>query len=159
MNHRFKSVPPRHCLWRWCPITRTLHPISSSIAINRRPIEPTCKPEYSGGGLKYLLKVNILIRIYRSSQAMPTGASLLIWGTTYKPKLSYYLSYIQSYDVACNGSAEVTIGPIRLDPTVKQLIEGALYSRSLRSHVKIIDKISTRSADMILTDRIIRIID
>lgn len=90
---------------------------------------------------------------------MLIDASLLISATTSKPKLLYFLLLSQSYDVACNGTAEVTIGPIRLDPTVKQLIEGALYSRSLRSHVKIYDKISSRSADMILTDRFIKITD
>jgi hypothetical protein len=50
----------------------------------------------------------------------------------------------------------VTIGPIRLDPTVKQLIEGALYSKSLRSQVKVLEKLAVRNIDMVLSDRTIR---
>jgi hypothetical protein len=53
----------------------------------------------------------------------------------------------------------VTVGPIRLDPTVKQLIEGALYSCSLRSQVKILDKLTTRNIDMILTNHVIKFTD
>lgn len=65
-----------------------------------------------------------------------------ITGNTYRCEpadLGFYIqAKIVSCDVACSGSAEVTIGPIRLDPTVKTLIEGALYSRSLRSQIKIL---------------------
>jgi hypothetical protein len=53
----------------------------------------------------------------------------------------------------------VTIGPIRLDPTVKQLIEGALYSRSLRSQIKVLEKYCVRNVDMVLNDRTIKLTD
>lgn len=58
-----------------------------------------------------------------------------------------------------NGSAEVTIGPIRLDPTVKQLIEGALYSKSLRSQMTLLEKTESRRLDILLTDRVIKFTD
>ena len=38
------------------------------------------------------------------------------------------------------GEAEVTIGPIGIDVTMKRLIEGALYSNSLLSQVTVCEK-------------------
>lgn len=63
----------------------------------------------------------------------------------------------QSFDVTSSGTAEVTIGPIRLDPSVKTLVDGALYSRSLRSQIKVTEKHQFRNADMVLTDKVIQV--
>jgi len=38
-----------------------------------------------------------------------------------------------------SGEAEATIGPIRIDPMLKRLIDGALYSESLLSQVIIVE--------------------
>lgn len=91
-------------------------------------------------------------------------------GTAYRCEpadLGYYIQakivvlilLMQSYDVAFTGSAEVTVGPIRLDPAIKQQIEGALYSKSLRSQIKIAELNESRDADMVITNRSITISD
>jgi hypothetical protein len=42
-------------------------------------------------------------------------------------------------DSALGGEAEATIGPIRIDPMLKRLIDGALYNQTLLSQIIIVE--------------------
>lgn len=53
----------------------------------------------------------------------------------------------------------MTIGPIRLDPTIKALVDGALYSKSHRSQVKLLEKHQFRNASLILSDKTIKFVE
>ena len=48
----------------------------------------------------------------------------------------------------------MTVGPIQINPITKKLIEGTLYSKSLRSQIKVMEKHQFRDIEMVLTDKI-----
>lgn len=52
----------------------------------------------------------------------------------------YVRANIRSADESIRAEAEVTIGPIGIDPMIKRLLDGALYSGNLLSQVVVCER-------------------